>query len=41
MLKLSNPTNLRVALDKIAFVIAVMMRSLMVNVEGKAKYDNL
>jgi len=29
------------ALDEIAFVIAVMIRSLMANAEVKAKYDNL
>lgn len=36
-----NLTNLRVVLDEIAFVIAVMMRSLMANAEIKEKYDNL
>ena len=41
MLKLSHLTNLRMALDEIAFVIAVMMRSLMTNAEIKEKYDNL
>ena len=36
-----NPTNLRMPLSKIAFVIAVMAESLMANAEVKAKYDNL
>jgi len=36
-----NPTNLRMSSGKIAFVIAVMLRSLMANTEAKEKYDNL
>jgi len=36
-----NLTSLRMTLGKIAFVIAVMMKPLMANVEVKAKYDNL